>query len=209
MLKMTVSVDPLTESNCYVLEEDGRCVVIDPGESNNLLCMLEEKRCEPELILLTHEHCDHMAGLDALRRRYPGARFLASEKCNAGIQDTRLNLSGIMGFYLYFRGKPGISYKRFACLAADGIIPEDAVLEWRGHSLRFVPLPGHTPGSEGIFLDEETFFSGDYLIPGEEPVLRFPGGDSEAYLRITEPFLNALPKGIRVCPGHGEMFPGR
>ena len=204
MLKITVSVDPLTESNCYILAEGSHCVIIDPGESENLLRILEEKKWEPELLLLTHEHCDHMAGLDAVRDRYPSAHFLATSKCNAGIQDTRLNMTRMMHIYLYFRGKPGIRYERFVCRPADEIIEEDAVLTWRGHRLRFVPLPGHTAGSEGIFLDEEYFFCGDYLIPDEEPILRFPGGDEELYEKITKPFLDSLPKEIRIYPGHSK-----
>lgn len=209
MLVLEVSQDPLTESNCYLLAEAaeaGSCVVIDPGESENLFRILEERQWEPELLLLTHEHCDHMAGMDALRRRYPRARFLATAACNAGMQDPRLNMSRIMEVYLYFRGKPGVHYEPFACRAADGIIPDDAVLSWRGHTLRFVPLPGHTPGSEGIFLDEKVFFSGDYLIQDEEPILRFPGGDEEIYARVTEPYLQSLSAGIKICPGHRGSY---
>ena len=202
MITITISVDPLTESNCYIVSEGNHCVIIDPGESANLLHLLEEKGLTPELILLTHEHCDHMAGLDALRDKYPAARFLATAACNAGIQDVQRNMSRMMHVYLFFRGKPGIKYARFTCRPADEVIADDAVLQWRGHSLRFVPLPGHTAGSEGIFLDEEYFFCGDYLIPDEEPILRFPGGDEAAYETITKPFLQQLPEGLKICPGH-------
>ena len=94
-MKMTVSVDPLTESNCYILTEGTHCIVIDPGESENLLHILEENSWEPELFLLTHEHCDHMAGLDALRDRYPSAVFAATARCNEGIQNPRLNIGNI------------------------------------------------------------------------------------------------------------------
>ena len=111
-----------------------------------------------------------------------------------------------MEVYLYFRGKSGIHYDPIVCRPADEIIEENEQLSWRGHTLRLVPMPGHTPGSVGIFLDERVFFSGDYLIPDEEPLLRFPGGDTDSYERVTEPFLNSLPAGIRVCPGHGDPF---
>ena len=206
MLQQVVSVDPLTESNCYILAEENRCVIIDPGESEGLLRVLESRGWTPELLLLTHEHCDHMAGLEALRQRYPQARYAATKRCDAGVRNARLNMSRIMEVYLYFRGKPGIHYDPFTGREADEIIPADAVLEWRGHTFRFVPLPGHTPGSSGIFLDEKTFFSGDYLIPDEEPIVRFPGGDAEAYEQVTEPFLRNLPRGILICPGHKEQF---
>lgn len=206
MLQTVISVDPLTVSNCYILAEEKNCVVIDPGECERLLQILEKHGWEPELILLTHEHCDHMAGLDALREKYPKSRFAATSVCNEGIQNTRLNMSRIMEVYLYFRGKQGIHYDPIICRPADEIIEENAQLSWREHSLRLVPMPGHTPGSVGIFLDEKVFFSGDYLIPDEEPLLRFPGGDPESYERITQPFLRSLPAGIRICPGHGEPF---
>ena len=206
MLQTVISVDPLTESNCYILAEDKKCVVIDPGESVHLLTTLDEHGWEPELILLTHEHCDHMAGLDALREAYPQAHFAAAKNCNDGIQNTRLNMSRIMDVYLYFRGKPGIHFDPIVCRPADEIIEENAQLSWRGHTLRLVPMPGHTPGSVGIFLDEKAFFSGDYLIPGEEPLLRFPGGDADSYEKITQPILRSLPAGMRVYPGHGEPF---
>lgn len=206
MLQIKVSVDPLTESNCYLLIEGKWCVVIDPGESAGLLRILREHEWEPELLLLTHEHCDHMAGLDEVRERYPAAHFPATACCNEGIRNTRLNMSRIMEVYLYFKGKPGVRYQPLVCRQADEIIAEDAVISWRGHSLRFVPMPGHTPGSEGIFLDENVFFCGDYLIPGEEPILRFPGGDAEAYEKYTEPLLRSLPAGLQICPGHGQTF---
>lgn len=206
MLKMEISQDPLTESNCYLLAEGNRCVVIDPGESDILLRILAQNQWEPELLLLTHEHCDHMAGMDVLREKYPRARFPATAACNAGMQNPRINMSRIMEVYLYFRGKPGVHYEPFACAAADEIIPDDAVLSWRGHTLRFISLPGHTPGSEGIFLDEKVFFSGDYLIQDEDPILRFPGGDEETYAQITEPYLRSLPAGLQICPGHRGSY---
>ena len=114
MFKIITVTDPLTESNCYILIEEEHCVVIDPGEAVKTPETLRKRGLEPELILLTHEHCDHMGGLAELRRRYPEARFLATERCDEGIRSTKLNMSGIMGAYLYFRGKPDIHYDSYA-----------------------------------------------------------------------------------------------
>ena len=68
MLSLERWIDPLTESNCYLLGENGRAVVIDPNHPRGPLELLERLGWKPELILLTHEHCDHMARLEALRR---------------------------------------------------------------------------------------------------------------------------------------------
>ena len=70
MAELAVWTDPLSGSNCYLVGEGGGCLVVDPNDPRGPLSALEERGWTPELILLTHEHCDHMAGLEALRRRW-------------------------------------------------------------------------------------------------------------------------------------------
>ena len=205
-MRWEIVTDPLTESNCYLLEEDGACLCIDPNLPKVAEEVLPRLGWKPELVLLTHEHCDHMAGLAALREKYPEARVLATARCNEGIQNSRLNMSRIMEVYLHFNGHPNQKYAPFVCQPADEVIEDRAEFAWRGHHVRFVPLPGHTPGSSGIFMDQDVFFSGDYLLPDREVVLRLPGGNEEEYEKITKPFLDAIPKGYRICPGHGKRF---
>ena len=54
MSELTLWTEPLAESNCYLLAEDGGCVVIDPNHPQGPLRVLEERGWSPELILLTH-----------------------------------------------------------------------------------------------------------------------------------------------------------
>ena len=206
MLELERQTDPLTESNCYLLGEGGGAVVIDPNDPVRVSARLEELGWTPELILLTHEHCDHMAGLEALRERWPQAVVVTSEACSAGIQSKRLNMTQLMEVYLTFRGKTGVSYPPFVCRPADRTYGDTWETVWRGHRLQCTALPGHTPGSAGIFLDGTTFFSGDYLIPGEEVILRLPGGSADDYNAHTKPFLDNLAPGLQICPGHGAPF---
>lgn len=206
MLELERLEDPLTESNCYLLGEEGGAVVIDPNDPLRVPARLEELGWTPELILLTHEHCDHMAGLEALRDRFPQAVVVTSGACSAGIQNKRLNMTQLMEVYLTFRGKPGVSYPPFVCRPADETYGDTWETLWRGHRLQCTALPGHTPGSAGIFLDGQTFFSGDYLIPGEELILRLPGGSAADYAARTQPFLEGLSPGLRICPGHGIPY---
>ncbi len=198
--------DPITESNSYYLAEEGACIVIDPNDPTEPIALLRERGWNPEWILLTHEHCDHMLGLEPLRAAYPQARVLVNDVCNAGIQNKRLNMSSMMEVYLTFSGHPGITYPPFVCRPADILYHETCAFFWRGHEFRFVSLPGHTPGSAGIFVDEQHFFSGDYLLPNREVILRLPGGSESDYREITEPFLARLPKGLNIYPGHGDPY---
>lgn len=199
------SIEPLAESNCYVLGEKGRCVVIDPN-SPVVEGMMTQRGWQPDYFILTHEHCDHMAGLEKLRARWPKTPTVCTTLCSVGIQSPRLNMTSMMEVYLTFRGKQGVHYPPFVCREAEVTFSKPCTLFWQGHTLRCVPLPGHTPGSMGIFLDEITFFSGDYLLPGEDVILRLPGGSQRSYELETLPFLRTLPVGMEICPGHGAPY---
>lgn len=207
MAELIQLTEPLSGSNCYLVGQGGRCVVIDPGDpGGSALQTLERLGWTPELALLTHEHCDHMAGLAALRRRWPQLAVSATALCSANLQSTRMNMSSMMEVYLTFHGRPGVSYPPFVCDAAGHTYSAEYTHRWRGHTLRCVPLPGHTPGSAVIFYDEQALFSGDYLLPGEETVLRLPGGSEQAYRAVTLPYLDALPPGLQIYPGHGPAY---
>ncbi|AGN87288.1 hydroxyacylglutathione hydrolase [Enterobacter sp. R4-368] len=51
--------------------DDGRCLIVDPGEAAPVLRALEENQWQPEAILLTHHHNDHVGGVKALRQHFP------------------------------------------------------------------------------------------------------------------------------------------
>ena len=83
-----------------------------------------------------------------------------------------------MEMYLRFRNREKTEsvYNPVRCQPADITFTENCRFLWRGHNFFLKALPGHTEGSCGIWMDEKIFFSGDYLIPGEEVITRFPGG---------------------------------
>lgn len=209
MLLLERWTEPLAESNCYLLGEAGRAVVIDPNDPRGPLERLEALGWTPERILLTHEHCDHMAGLEALRNRWPGVRVAATAACSAGLGDTRLNMTRRMEVYLAFRGKPGVSYPPFVCRPADETYERAWEYVWRGHRLRAVALPGHTPGSAGIFLDGDTFFSGDYLIPGRRSSSACPAGARRTTAPSRSPFSGGCPRPAHLPRPRGALYSHR
>ncbi len=60
----------------------GRAVVIDPNDPRGRWSGWR-RWVDAGTDLLTHEHCDHMAGLEALRNRWPGW-VAATAACSAG-----------------------------------------------------------------------------------------------------------------------------
>ena len=57
------------QTNCYILVEDNKCIVIDPGDQ---FYSIQEQIGNNKLIgiIITHRHSDHIGALDHLVREY-------------------------------------------------------------------------------------------------------------------------------------------
>ena len=62
--------DPLTQSNCYILTAESHALIIDPNCYQEIHSYLANHQLVPEYIILTHEHCDHIAALNDMRKNY-------------------------------------------------------------------------------------------------------------------------------------------
>ena len=168
-------------TNCYLLrrENSDRCLIVDPGyEAGEILKVLEEKHLQPEAILLTHGHFDHVGAV----------RELFSETdCDVYISEADLSLP------------PMITNGR---LFYTHTYPASGALTLAGLTFRVLPTPGHTPGSVCL-LAGDTMFSGDTLFRGSCGRTDLPGGSWEQMLASLKT-LASLPGDYRVLPGHGE-----
>ncbi len=168
-------------TNCYILrrEASSKCLIIDPGyEAGRILSILEEKQLEPEAILLTHGHFDHVGAVQDLAAETDCAVYISAADLSLPPMITNGKL-----FYTHTYPAPG-------------------TLTLAGLTLRVLPTPGHTPGSVCLLVDN-TIFSGDTLFRGSCGRTDFPGG-SWAQISASLKTLVALPGDYRVLPGHGE-----
>lgn len=207
--------DPVTDSNCYVIRQESACLVIDPNSFKLLERLFQKWNISPFLVLLTHEHCDHIGGLNELREQYK-VTVAASRACSMGIQNTKENMSGMMEMFLYYKSGETkiIPYEPFVCKAADLQFEGEIRIPFAGGMLCMKGLPGHTRGSSVILYEisskgaapEKIIFCGDYLLPGDRVLTRLPGGSKEDYEKYAKPWLQRIPDGARIFPGHGEPF---
>ena len=58
----------LLNTNCYILENDNECLIIDPGSDANKIKKNITKKVVG--ILLTHRHFDHIGALDEIKNYY-------------------------------------------------------------------------------------------------------------------------------------------
>ena len=60
-MKIITCTTPLLEQNMYIVEEGKHCIVIDPYYDEKTAVLLEGKIVD--LLLVTHEHYDHISGV--------------------------------------------------------------------------------------------------------------------------------------------------
>ena len=167
------------QTNCYILAEGDRCLVIDPGEeADKVLGFLEKQGLTLEAILLTHGHFDHVGAVKTLA---------AETDCRVYLCQEELALPGAMTagplFYTDF-------YKEGDRLTLAGL------------SFEVLHTPGHTPGSVCLRFDEH-LFSGDTLFAGSCGRTDFPGS-SPRDMVCSLSRLAKLEDHLRVYPGHGS-----
>ena len=66
------SISAFQDNYIWVLSEDnGDCLIVDPGEAAPVLAAIEKNQWRPQAILLTHHHHDHVGGVKALVQKFP------------------------------------------------------------------------------------------------------------------------------------------
>lgn len=55
-------------ANCYIVEKNGTCLIIDPGDEVEKI--MNEITYTPIGILVTHSHFDHVGALNSLKEQY-------------------------------------------------------------------------------------------------------------------------------------------
>lgn len=199
-------ISPLLSENMYLLVEDGHCVLIDPDAFQQDQSAFEG--LEPDFMLVTHEHYDHISGVNAYRERY-GIKLYANETCNRNMGNTRKNFAKYEDAYIRFqRGEAQCEIcvdPEYTC-SADVLVKDGDVIFWHGHEIMMKMAPGHSEGSNLLIVDGQIIFSGDCLLPENIPATRFPGGKPVAFEEETLPYLRSLSGEMMVYPGHGDAF---
>jgi len=179
-------------TNCYVLTAGGVCWIVDPGLSPEpLVDHLRRNGLSPERILLTHGHCDHIAGLAAVKEAFPGALVTAPAGDAGMLTDPVANLSLPFGL-------------RITAVAADRTVSPGEELAMGPLTWRVLDAAGHTPGGVAYYCPAaEVVISGDALFAEGIGRTDIPGADESQLLRNIREGLLTLPGPTRVLPGHG------
>lgn len=206
-------VMPAILSNMYILIEGAQALVVDPSGNQDALQRLQDAQPEKVTVLLTHEHFDHISGVNLLRQNF-NVEVICLKACAERLEDPSRNFAKF--WRTMIMDKPPqvqeegrkVEDLDYAC-AADTAYDAETTISWAGNTIKLIPAPGHSRGGCLLLLDEKILFSGDNLVEGAGVICRFPGGSKRDYAAITRPLLEALPDNTFVLPGHGEPGPLR
>lgn len=184
-------------TNCYILRDSldasGNCWIVDCSYAPEpMLDHIEQQGLKPSLCILTHCHCDHVAGLSAMRLRLGPVNTLCHRDEKAFNEDPNLNLSAFI--------PPEIHAP-----PPDAVLAGGELLELGSLYLRVLHTPGHSPGGITLWCEEAgEAVVGDTLFAGSIGRLDFPHSDPELMRRSLHEVLLSMPDSTRIHPGHGE-----
>ncbi|SDK93518.1 Glyoxylase, beta-lactamase superfamily II [Maridesulfovibrio ferrireducens] len=187
---MDIKVFPLgpLETNCYVITNDNKAVVIDPGgDPTSLLNFFKKTGVELDCILNTHLHFDHIIGNAALVEA-TGKTIYAAES-GLSLMETGLGDGSMIGV-------------KVAPFESEHIkIGKTQII---GLECNVLSTPGHAPGSLTFYFPAlETAFVGDLIFQRSIGRTDFPGGDLELLKKSVQENIFTLPEKTTLLSGHG------
>jgi glyoxylase-like metal-dependent hydrolase (beta-lactamase superfamily II) len=191
MIVSSVTVGPFAE-NCHLLmEEDSRrAVLVDPGdEGARIVRTVKASGATLEAIWLTHAHVDHVGGIAALRRAFPGVP-IHLHPLDRPLYDRAAATAAAYGL-TGFEGPPD----------PDRDLSEGQVLMLGEARFEVLHVPGHAPGHV-LFVGREAVFGGDLLFAGSIGRTDLPFSNPTHMAASLGRAAN-LPAHLAVYPGHG------
>ena len=193
----------LLNSSMYVISEKAHALVIDPCLNLNMA-----DQYTVDCILITHEHYDHIFGVNAWKSK-TNAPLMCSEACAHMLKNPKKNQARHFDSFCELQSfskewDASLIDPEYTC-KADIIFNNTVELSWQGHNIRLLEIPGHSPGSIGIWIND-VFFSGDILLEGKEIELRLPGGSKKKWEEHGKSIIDSIPNGTMIYPGHFSSY---
>jgi glyoxylase-like metal-dependent hydrolase (beta-lactamase superfamily II) len=171
--------------NCYLVEDEPLTLVDTGPNSGKSLDELEQalaahgRRIEDlELIVVTHQHMDHLGLLEILARRSGAevaalallapylADFGASASADDAFAQAIMRRHGVPADLATVLGSVGAAFRAFGSSAAvTRPVRDEETLALRDRAFRILHRPGHSP-SDTLLWDEEAgiVIGGDHLL---------------------------------------------
>jgi glyoxylase-like metal-dependent hydrolase (beta-lactamase superfamily II) len=189
-----------------------------------------------ELIVLTHQHDDHVGLAGELQRR-SGAQLAATARLAAFLADTGASMDADDAYAVALMRRHGVTektvdtlhgvsraFRRFVADARiERMLADGGGLVAGGRSWRVHERPGHSP-TDTVLAGDGLLLAGDHLLEriSSNPIAHVPVGTPEPAALAASPerprtlvtYIESLrataaaDRGELVLPGHGDPFRG-
>jgi glyoxylase-like metal-dependent hydrolase (beta-lactamase superfamily II) len=195
-LNIAVLIEPMFGENAYLLWPAGQkeAWAVDPGlppQERALQAAVRAHGLTPRVVLLTHCHVDHIAGVGPLLTAWPQAEFWAPRDEAHMLGDAEANMSAPFGLPIVAPAPQR--------LLAPGAPIQLGPLAWH-----VLDVSGHSPGGLAFYCPAAgVVLTGDALFAGSIGRSDFPGSSERRLLANIRQHLLTLPEETVVYSGHG------
>ncbi len=181
------------QANCYLLEKEGECLLIDPAESADfLLEKIQSRNLGLVGSVATHGHFDHIMAAGEIQLTYPHLPLHIHKKDEfllTRVAETAKHFLGYDPTVMPIRLRAGLP--KGTCTIGSFVF-------------EVIHTPGHTPGSCCLYFKEDkVLFTGDTLFQGGIGRYDFSYSDKEDLKKSLQQILKLTGDTV-IYPGHGE-----
>jgi glyoxylase-like metal-dependent hydrolase (beta-lactamase superfamily II) len=176
-------VHPLLRCNIWHVRGSDHDLLVDTGlGAKSLATEIQDLIDKPLLAVATHVHYDHVGSLHEFEHRimhrleaprmanYREFSSLRKADFPGGFFDVFTDAPGFNDYLLDALPDADFSFSGFSILSTEPtvVVDDSDVIDLGDRHFEVLHLPGHSPGSLGLYeRSSETLFSGDAIYDGE------------------------------------------
>jgi glyoxylase-like metal-dependent hydrolase (beta-lactamase superfamily II) len=204
--------------NIYLIVGQNKCALFEVGISatvDSVISQLDQLQVEPDYLIITHPHADHITGHEGLNNRYPGAKTILGDgtfdfthhpKAKEMIVSEDKYMTCQIGNFGILPGRPPVG--KVPTFDSPIIVENEIIIDLGNIEIDLFSVKGHSPGDIiGFVPSLRTAIVSDsigFFYPGRDLLPLYLTG-YEMTLRTIDKTISLNPEVI--CPGHqGPIF---
>src|SRR5690606_13929398 len=170
----TFVCNPYQENTYILYDNTGACAIIDPGmygerEEKEVVSFIKSNNLQPELLLNTHCHIDHVLG-----NRFIYETYNLIPQFHEGELPVLIEVQN-------YAPQMGIRYE--VSPIPEEFLPAEGKVQFGNQTLSIISAPGHSPAHLCFYSKEQGFLiGGDVLFKGSIGRTDLPGGNHKQLL---------------------------
>lgn len=205
--------------NLFLVRGKDKSALFEVGISaivDSVIDQLKTLDVQPDYIVSSHPHSDHITGLPGLKKKFPDAAAIVAKEARKFIEHPKAArllfkedafMAKRLADYHIMPGRPPL--EKIPDLSDAEIVTESRRLDLGGISLQLTKAEGHSPGNLiGHVPEKKIMFCSDsigFYFPGRKFLPLF-FTDAAGYLKTLKDIKQFQPAVI--CPGHQGPLKG-